>query len=895
MLDGFIQRLAMSLVLVATISRLDAGALSGKLYDEGNVPIPYVSIYIKELTMGTSTNESGVFEVSVPDGTYTVSFLHLAYETVTMQITVPCGMLSIKMKEKKYELPAAQVGKREDPAYAIMRKAIGMAPFYNKQLTSYKAEVYIKGTLIIDKISGMIKMLGGKELKKSQLKEKEKYLLETVNEISYNKGKFRHRVISESNTFPQEFQNMSSLELGMSGYNIYSPRSGEIVSPLSAEAFAYYRFRYEGFTNEDDLIINKIRVIPKRKNPMTMHGYIYITDDYWYVQKLELTNENPFLKSTIRQNYCELQKNVTMPVSMGIDVEINLLGNRAKGQYINSIRYTDFKVNVLKTTEAFALAQKTHVDTSSIAAEIKTSAKSKKIASEIEKLLEKEEMSNRDAYKMANLMRQKEKENSRNLPDSLREKPMLNLSDRYLFTSDSAARKRNLTYWDSIRPIPLLNDEVKSYARMDSVKREKLAMKSDSSKAGKKRSIVGATVGGLLVGHTFRMCDSTLSISYGGLLGLDAINDFGYNTVDGWRVKQHIALNKRFRDTTRLNVDLSIGYAFARRDILAEATVDYRYLPEKQARITLDGGYMSRDFNRASAVSAVDNMMWTLFAHENYAHYYHDAFITLAHRIEPVNGLSTLAAISYHSRMQLDNSSEYSFFYRDRVFKPNLPANIYVMDNTASLADGRQAIAQIALIYTPQMRYVKRRRTKYNVGSPFPTFELRWKKGLPGVFGSVSNFDLLQIGVRQTVDMGVLRSFSYNVTAGWFPNVAGIHFADLKHFGTMPFFGAFSSYSSSFGLMPVYALSEAKSYFTVNATYATPFLLLKYLPILDKTTIREKVRLSFISTSKTAAYSELSYGLSDIFLMGELGVFVGFDKLNYRSAGFKIAFNLSRM
>ena len=352
--------------------------------------------------------------------------------------------------------------------------------------------------------------------------------------------------------------------------------------------------------------------------------------------------------------------------------------------------------------------------------------------------------------------------------------------------------------------------------------------------------------------------------------------------------------SKRFRDTTRLNADLSVGYAFARKDILAEATVNYGYIPEKQARISLSGGYTSKDFNRESGVTAFDNMIWTLFAHENYVNYYNDAYLALVHRIEPANGFTVAVALSYHARTQLHNNSDYSVFYRDRKFKPNVPDNAYATENPTRVADGRHAILQIAMAYTPQMRYVKRRRSKYNVGSPWPTFELRWKKGVPGVFRSTSNFDWLQASVNQTIDLGVMSSFEYGVTAGRFPNTADIHFADLKHFGSMPFFGSFSSYSSNFGLIPVYSSSESKSYLAVDATYATPFLLLKYLPMLDNTMIRESIRLSFVVASKTPAYSELSYGLKNIFLMGELGVFVGFDKLQYRSVGFKAAFNLTR-
>ena len=38
-----------------------------------------------------------------------------------------------------------------------MRKAIGLAPYYLNNISYYKANVYLKGNLIIKKIPGLIK------------------------------------------------------------------------------------------------------------------------------------------------------------------------------------------------------------------------------------------------------------------------------------------------------------------------------------------------------------------------------------------------------------------------------------------------------------------------------------------------------------------------------------------------------------------------------------------------------------------------------------------------------------------------------------------------------------------------------------------------------------------
>jgi hypothetical protein len=885
-----IKKLVCAVLFVAVSGVAGAGLLTGTVSNEQGVAISHVSIYIKELTMGTSSNESGSFEVKIPDGTYTVSFLHLSYRTVTMTVTVPGEALSIKMSEKKYELPPAEIGKGENPAYAIIRKAMGMAPFYDRQLSYYKADVYIKGTMIIDKISGMVKMLGGKDLKKTEIKENEKYLLETVNEITYNNGKINHRIISESNSFPSAMGEVGNLGY-LAGYNIYAPSRGQIVSPLSPEAFSYYRYLYEGFSNENDVIINKIKVIPKRQNSMTYEGYIYIVDDSWYVKELELSNRQTLGKITIHQNYGELQKNIMVPISFSLKVDISILGSKSTMMYVNSIKYRDFKVNPAKTQELFAKSGRTVIDTSAANIVVpKTSEKSKKLESQIEKLAEKEKMSNSDAHKMARLLRQKEKEDRKNLPDSLRPKTSLDLSDGYVTTTDSAARKHDSTYWANIRPIPLLNDERKSYVRKDSIKLEKLKSGTDSTGRKRKSGLAGSIVGGLLIGRDFYAADSTMTITYGGILDLDA---FGFNLVDGLRIKQKVRLTKRFKDTTRLNAGVMAGYAFRREAVLFDVNAGYAYLPQKRARIEIGGGYQSRDFDSETGVIPFDNMLWNLFAHENYINYFNDAYAYLSHRIEAANGFDINAQVSYRERTQLHNNSNYSFVHRDREFKPNEPENTYLAENPALLADSRIARLQLALSYTPQMYYVRRGKAKRNVGSRFPTFGLRWEKAVPGIFESSANYDLLEANVQHSINLGVMRSFRYNITAGWFPNTAVMHFSDLKHFNTKPFYYSSSAFSSGFRLAPVYSMSEMNRYLTVDARYSAPFLLLKYLPLLDRSMILENLYLSFIGTSKIPAYTEIGYGLSNIFLQGELGVYVGFNRFEYHSVGVKIGFDLA--
>ena len=61
------------------------------------------------------------------------------------------------MPVQYYEIPEVRItASGEDPAYIIMRKVIGMAPYYLNNISYYKAEVYLKGNLVINKIPKLL-------------------------------------------------------------------------------------------------------------------------------------------------------------------------------------------------------------------------------------------------------------------------------------------------------------------------------------------------------------------------------------------------------------------------------------------------------------------------------------------------------------------------------------------------------------------------------------------------------------------------------------------------------------------------------------------------------------------------------------------------------------------
>jgi hypothetical protein len=53
--------------------------------------------------------------------------------------------------------------------------------------------------------------------------------------------------------------------------------------------------------------------------------------------------------------------------------------------------------------------------------------------------------------------------------------------------------------------------------------------------------------------------------------------------------------------------------------------------------------------------------------------------------------------------------------------------------------------------------------------------------------------------------------------------------------------------------------------------------------------MRENISLAYLGTfNGRPNYTEVGYALSEIFLLAEVGIYVGFDDLKYRSIGGKL-------
>lgn len=847
--------------------------LRGSITDKSGAPIPYATVYVREMQLGTSADEHGVFEVNLPRGVYTCVLQRIGYLTSveTVEVTRQGATLRVALADKSYELEAVVVSNsREDYAYHVMRRAIAMAPYYSHEVSSYKADVYLKGTCRVNRISRVVKALAKKELKQAQIKENETYLLESMNEIEFAApNTYKHKVLSSKSTVPVDFGNFNTMNYV--NVNVYS------LNLLARNAFSSYRFAYEGIVEDGKMVICKIKVTPRKKNPGLLSGYIYIVEDTWRVYSANLSGSFPFGTFSAMLTTNEVLDGIWLPTSYNFTATVKALGNNANFDYAGTVRYS----NVVKNTkvknplETVASAQAPAAPKASApdakgapAKSASDSVKQQKRREKLARLMEKEELSNREMLRASKLLQEEVQEQA---------PPSLDISSRYRVEVDSSARTRDTSYWNAIRPVPLKRDELVSYLKVDSI-RAVAQVHSDSARRG------GSSVlSNLIIGKRYQP-SPTLRITYSGLVAPSLLS---FSAVNGFHYGQKVGLRKMFADSTLLHLNADAGWAFSRRALTWKLSGSYQYIPERRAEVFFDLGWYDTDYNGSHRVDVVNSSL-ALLLHNNYNRLYDQRYVTVGNNIDIANGLSLQLALSYYDRSRLENSTEFSFLNRSKSYAPNLPDNAYV---SSDFELHKASVFHVSLSYTPQYFYRMRGRQKRMAYSNYPTFQLTWREAIPNVMGSKADFSVARLSIRQSKYLGLLEEVFYRVEGVKFFRNREVDFPDFHHF-SMSGYVVHTTGGASWEYARYYRYSTPTWGASVEARYTTPFLALKFLPLFDKTYCRENVSLRALYTPQQKYYTEAEYAVSEIFFVIRLGVFAGFENEHFRVVGATMKINI---
>ncbi|PWV55830.1 DUF5686 and carboxypeptidase regulatory-like domain-containing protein [Chitinophaga sp. S165] len=814
-----------------------AGIIRGKVTSEKKEALPFASVFIKGTTNGTTTNAAGQFHLDVPTGAYTLVCQYMGYKKEEKQVTVTTADQEINFTLSPLSLQIKEVIVKsggEDPAYAIIRQAIKKRSFYLEQVKEYTCNDYIKG---IFKMRDMPNSFLGQKIKP-----------EDVDEMGLDSNRRGVLFLSESLT------------------KVAVKRPDDVkVEVLSArQSGGGFGFSFPAFI---DFYENNVTAMVSQFNkrgfisPIAENALLYykyrlegvFQDDGKTVNKIKVIPRRKYeplfsgyifitdddwrihsLDMMVTQEY-QLEIMDTLHITQ-IHVPVNAAVWRTKDQVIN-LTIKQFGFNV--------------------------------------------EGSFVNIYSNYDV--------TPDLPKKY--------FDRTIMRYDTAFDRKQLAYWDSVRPVPLEPEEVSDFRKKDSIARDRRDSAKSTWRLDTLRSrqrpvnplkLLYSTGG---VEHKFYFKRDT-GIYYHRLDIKSLLTQVEYNTVEGVSLNVEPTLAFDLPNRQALRIAPRIRYGFSNTHLNAYTFVSW----EKDAKLagrygynvwTIGGGKRISQFNRDNPITPIANIFYTLLFKDNYMKLYENWFGELRFRRRFESSATITAGVSYEDRIPVENTTDYSIRKdSSKHFLPNHPYELAAIPFNRNQA----LVLNLSFSFQPGQRFIELPDRKVAIGSKYPVFRVGYSKGIPDIAGSDADFDKWNFEVRDNINLKLFGEFKYRFGAGGFLNSSHVDIPDFQHFnGNQTFYN--TQYLNSFQLAPYYRYSNTASLYGVaNVEHHFNGLLTNKIPLFNRLKWNLVAGSNAFYVNRDNNYIEVFAGLENILKVIRVDVIAGYQSKDDTRIGVRVGF-----
>ena len=365
--------------------------LKGKVVDESNNPLPFVNVFLKGTTDGTTTDDNGRFFFNTKKyrGTLEVSFL--GFQTQTLKINQNTKFLNIVLKEGSNVLeevivvtkPKKRLKKKENPAYRILKEIWKRKRKNGIDLFDYYQ--YKKSTAIEIGLNNLDTAF----IKSTFKKEYDAVIKEVQYDsdgVNYYIPIFLNETISKvygnniSNTVREDIQAEKQEGLGAESFifermsntfrnidvfqnNITLLRKS-FVSPLSTDGFATYDYvLYDSIVQNNTKLYN-IYFFPIRDQDLAFKGNFWVTDKSFSIKKLRMqvvkgANLNFVRGLTFEKEFDVRNDSIYIPTKNAYEGDFTFLDKNEnnKGLTIKkTILFENYVLNTPRSDEFYTLS-----------------------------------------------------------------------------------------------------------------------------------------------------------------------------------------------------------------------------------------------------------------------------------------------------------------------------------------------------------------------------------------------------------------------------------------------------------------------------------------------------------------------------------------------------------
>lgn len=228
-------------------------------------------------------------------------------------------------KRKDAELPAAD---------SIMRQVSGRAPLYSQEVGDYRAMLYVRSVMDVQRKNFMLRYLPSMF---KTVRGERKYIHESVSDLHFTAPNiYDERRLSESGT-ARFFHAGDGRLPGYFHLNIYSTYmlEDQLLSPLTATARRYYRYRVDSVHGQPGRRLYTIRFTPRYSSSQLVKGSMVLSEATLTVRRMEMEIYSEFFKCVVSLTMGDEDKPSRLLAGrVEVDGTFRFFGNKLGGHYL---------------------------------------------------------------------------------------------------------------------------------------------------------------------------------------------------------------------------------------------------------------------------------------------------------------------------------------------------------------------------------------------------------------------------------------------------------------------------------------------------------------------------------------------------------------------------------
>ena len=229
---------------------------------------------------------------------------------------------------------------------SILGKMYSSASIYSNEVKSYKANMYLKGTITVHNRNRIIKYIPSMFKLEDSISN---YMHESISELQYTAPSIYDRKIKAMvSTFRSQRGQIFDI-MDYMKFNVYSSSlmGDKVLSPLNSQSKVHYKYMLDSVSIIDNKPCCKIRVQPKYKSTKLVDGYMWLYADDWSVHSFDFEGEYDLIDFRIKANMGNTPHTKFLPCYMDIDMNFKFLKNHLQMRYYGWLDYTEVKFTEL--------------------------------------------------------------------------------------------------------------------------------------------------------------------------------------------------------------------------------------------------------------------------------------------------------------------------------------------------------------------------------------------------------------------------------------------------------------------------------------------------------------------------------------------------------------------